>query len=1116
MKKEGDGGALPGRRHGGNQMHFFVAKVALTVPYSWRNPMRTLSCWLMLAGGLLAPLVSAAEEDDSAGQDYVIKVWGPDEGLTESSVTDVAQTAEGYLWVGTVFGSVLRFDGTRFVSYNSANTPEFSLKWGVPRLMADRGGTLWIGMVDGGLTSWDRYGFRSIFTSTNQPDRVLWSAPGKVIFVYGGGKLLCGRKSNEQWNWQTNLLPDVSPQAQHCADAEGHIWYLQNGNKLGCWNGSDTSIRNLTGSFAGQTIKVLTADGSGNIWVGTDQSIAVWQTDHFETMTPTNGEPVLNVKRLVASGASNLWVEANGRMRRCANRQWLAESQSWNHEMGKRNSLRFLHGDREGGLWSGVSDMGLIHVAPDGRFQRLTTKEGLPSNTVHFAYEDRDGDIWTGYERGGLVQVRRRLFRAIGKEEGLSDSLINTVCEDTRGVIWVGTHSGAVGRYENGFCTNIILTAPGRVQDSCAVADRDGTVWIGAQGVGLAKYTGGKVEPVASPAQLNGWYPRLLLPARDGRLWVGTLASIISVTNGKVAFQYTAQDVGGHPTALAETSDGTVWAGTLAGFLLRWDGIRFDALEPPDRDSLGRIWALWPAPDGSLWAGTEEGGLLHWTGGRFFRYTTKSGLPSDSIEQILGDRHGNLWLGTRAGITRVPRAAAARFERGEIDPLPVSVYGQPDGLLTIGSAIICQPSCWTGRDGTLFFAMANSVAEVNPDQVQVNPTPPTVALEEIRADDKRVWPERAGSILTVSDGEGEESQAGRTPAIRIAPGRGDLEIRYTGLSLGSPLRVRFKYRLDDLENSWNDAGGERTASYRHLPPGEYAFHVVAYNSDGVCSQDSSLLTVEISPHFYQTLWFRGGAGLFAVTGLSVAVAIVMRQRMRRRLGQLERQHEIERERARIAQDLHDDLGAGLTEIGLLSGMLQDPSKFPARKQEALDRIVQRCHGLVTALDEIVWAINPRNDSVNSLGNYLCRYAQHFLEPTNIRCRLEMHEVNPDRPLNSEQRHHLFLAFEEALTNVVRHSGATEVQITISSNTGSGLWIGIQDNGRGISSAGESGADGLINLRERMLKIGGRCEINNLPAGGVAVKLSVPFERAVSSRKIAAFPQNQDNDHRGHS
>ena len=267
---------------------------------------------------------------------------------------------------------------------------------------------------------------------------------------------------------------------------------------------------------------------------------------------------------------------------------------------------------------------------------------------------------------------------------------------------------------------------------------------------------------------------------------------------------------------------------------------------------------------------------------------------------------------------------------------------------------------------------------------------------------------------------------------------------------------------------------------------------MACNSDSVWSDDSALLSVKVNPFFYQTAWFRGGAGLLAMAGLSFTIVIAMRRRMHRRLERLERQHELERERSRIAQDLHDDLGAGLTEIGLLGGLLQDPARFPTRKQEALDRIVQRSRDLVVALDEIVWAVNPRNDSVNSLGGYLCRYAQGFLEPTAIRCRLEMQETEPDQPLNSEQRHNLFLAFEEALTNVVRHSGATEVRVKISVEEKCRLFIGIEDNGRGLSPAVKEDADGLINLRQRMAQIGGRCEIVNRPVGGVSVSLSLPL------------------------
>jgi signal transduction histidine kinase len=484
--------------------------------------------------------------------------------------------------------------------------------------------------------------------------------------------------------------------------------------------------------------------------------------------------------------------------------------------------------------------------------------------------------------------------------------------------------------------------------------------------------------------------------------------------------------------------------------------------------------------------------LLHWSHGKFFRHTMKNGLPSDSIVQVLGDTQGNLWLGTRAGIVRILAAALARFERGELNELPVSVYGQPDGLLTIGSAIIYQPNSWRGVDGTLFFAMANSVAEVKPGQIHINPLPPTVALEEMWADDKHVWPARAGAILTTSETAGTVSRPVTVPTIKVGPGRGDLEFHYTGLSLGAPLRVRFKYKLEGLESTWNNAGGERKAIYRHVPPGKYIFRVIACNSDGVCSQESDLMTVQIEPHFYQTILFRGGIVLLAVTGLSLTVALAMRQRMRRRLEQLERQHELERERSRIARDLHDDLGAGLTEIGLLGGLLQYPSRYSTRKQEALQRIVQRCHDLVVALDEIVWAVNPQNDSVKSLASYLCRYAQGFLEPTAICCRLKLPETEPDHPLNSEQRHNLFLAFKEALTNVVRHSGATEVRIKISFEETSRLLICIEDNGRGLPAAGKplADADGLNNLRQRMKQIGGQCEIANQSTGGLAVRLSL--------------------------
>ena len=330
--------------------------------------------------------------------------------------------------------------------------------------------------------------------------------------------MLSGQKKGEQWDWQTTTPPSALPDSQPCADADGHIWYLREEREIGVWDGKETRMIPPSSALRGRQIKVLTADGLGRIWAGTDRSLLLWQTNRFEEMTPTNGPPILHVKRIIPSGTSNVWVEAGGKMRRCAGRQWLAESADWKQELGKVTDLRFIHGDAEGGLWAAAGDLGLIHILPDGTFHRLTTREGLPSNTIRFAYQDRDGNTWTGYERGGLVRVRRRLFRVVGTEQGLADSLVNTVCQDSQGGVWVGMHNGEVGHYENGHCTNIALPTADNAQDSCVASDGQGRVWIGAQGVGLVQYEpSGEFRTIATMSQLQS-YPRLLLPGKNGRM----------------------------------------------------------------------------------------------------------------------------------------------------------------------------------------------------------------------------------------------------------------------------------------------------------------------------------------------------------------------------------------------------------------------------------------------------------------------------------------------------------------------------------------------------------------------------------------------------------------------
>jgi signal transduction histidine kinase len=288
-----------------------------------------------------------------------------------------------------------------------------------------------------------------------------------------------------------------------------------------------------------------------------------------------------------------------------------------------------------------------------------------------------------------------------------------------------------------------------------------------------------------------------------------------------------------------------------------------------------------------------------------------------------------------------------------------------------------------------------------------------------------------------------------------------------------------------------------------LPAGRYTFEVTACNDLGMWRHPEAALRFQVGPFLWQTWWFRVLA-VSALVSLGFAWASHRKRRKHRaEVELLERKAVIERERTRVAQDLHDDLGAGLTEIGLAAFLAQRHNTSPERVQQHLRQVADKAKEMVTALDEIVWAVNPRHDSMVSLTHYLCDYAQEFLRLSPIRCRLEVASDLPASPLGSEQRHNLFLAFKESLTNVTRHSKATEVRIRIRSEGEGSSIIEVEDDGQGMVTTPVTGpgADGLANMARRLEQIGGRCEIRSVPGGGTLVRFVYPCAGAARNKPL---------------
>jgi signal transduction histidine kinase len=813
-------------------------------------------------------------------------------------------------------------------------------------------------------------------------------------------------------------------------------------------------------------------------------------------MTPTNSDPAeeLSVERITPAGDGSLWVFANQRARRCHNRRWVADAGEWTGRREHPTATISYAGDRYGGLWAYLG-RDLIHLRADGRVRRIEPGGGLPSERVTTLFEDREGNVWVGFNRGGLMRVRERRIRVLGTAQGLAEQVAVSVAEDRQGALWIANYLGGVNCWQDGAFKRFDLLGPRR-DPGIVVSiypDQRGRVWAGVGGNGVWLIQDGQVTRPSERLRIDDTCYALLADRQD-RVWLGHRGGLICCERGE-AKAFTARE-GFHSTevrALAEAPDSTVWIGTADGAVYRHDKGALTRFRPQDALARQPVWSLLGDADGTMWVGTFRGGLLRLNDGQFARVTAQHGLPSDTICQVLDDGAGQLWVGSHAGIFRVTKSALHAFARGETKSVPCVAYGLHDGLPTLECTGNYQPAGWKGRDGRLWFATVKGVVSLHPCEMAVNPVPPPVVIEEVVVDGV-VAPLNRSSVETVKREAGEPRHAhSASTELRIGPGRHHVEFRFTGLSFTVPEQVQFRYQLEGLDREWVRAGDHRAASYPYLPPGQYRFRVTACNSDGVWNETGAALALMVLPHFWQTNWFLGSMGVAVIGGIAGTVRYLTHRRFRRRMGRLEQQRSLERERARIAQDLHDDLGASLTEIGMLAATARDGTRSTADDGDPLSLIGQKADGLVRALDEIVWAVNPRHDSVASLADYLSGYAQDFLNLAGIRARLDVQRDLPAIPLKPEQRHGLLLAVKEALNNAARHSKAAEVRLRLRVSNGR-LSLAVEDDGCGFSVAAPAASgNGLGNLRSRLEQLGGSLQVRSQSGQGSSVEMNLPLK-----------------------
>ena len=1010
------------------------------------------------------------------------------QGLSQQRVTDIAQDERGFLWFGTQYG-LNRYDGYRFrVFKNDPDDAGSVCDVHITALFKDREGRIWVGCA----YSVDRY---DPVTETFVHYRLEPSAT-----VHAGGAV------------------------RHISqDREGCLW-LSTGNGLYRLDPQTAAVQRFTHdsnnpfSLSSSEIRSSGEDRSGALWVASTAGLD--QFDH------RNARVILHVPlhepedlRFYEDREGTFWIlqdSGNGlsildRRTRRLTRYSFATRQSPGLSL---TGARAMLEDHNGTLWVGTQSDGILKF--DRARQRVTRYRNDPTNTESLSenrittlYEDREGHVWTGFHatEPGFFMTRALPFTKLPFDahnpNNLGERLVNVIYEDRQGVVWSGT-TGALNRYDrrSGQLTHLDVPGDGIASDVVSLVEDPSAeaLWIGTDGAGLYRldkknsrlqafrHRAGDTTSLSDDRVI-----RLFHDSR-GRLWIGSIDGLNrydAATGTFTTYRHGEQGTQHVYRSIVEDANGTLWLDADGDGMQRFDPdtARFTPvrLQPASQSPLlyTRVQSLHVDHVGAVWAGTGNG-LYRYDvqTGKSTYYSERDGLPSNTVSCVFEDDFGELWMGTSEGLSRLDRSRRTFKNYSLADGLP--------GLDFTGWS-----ACFRGASGDMFFGGFAGAVTFRPENVRDLDYTPPMALTGLRLFGVPVEPGPDSPLSRA---------LGYTQALTLLHHQNSFSIEFTTLSFRSPTTNRYRYRLEGLEDRWQEVGSERRfASYTTLPPGQYRFRVQGATSRGPWGEPGLDVAIEIQPPWWATWWFRA---LLVFIVLAIVIAAYLW-----RIRQIARQFSIRldervNERTRIARELHDSLLQGFQ--GLIFRMQAVRALLPDRAPEAAtlletaldggDRAIAEGRAAVHDLRSNAPAASDLADALTALGEEL---TADGLRPLAFRVVVE----GKARPVAPIVRDDVYRIAREALRNAAQHSQAPHIEAELHFAERA-LILRIRDDGIGAdanvaSEARRAGHWGLQGMRERAESIGARLDVWSEHGAGTEVELSIPahvaYDRPMTRR-----------------
>ncbi|OQP51338.1 hypothetical protein A4H97_27560 [Niastella yeongjuensis] len=1017
--------------------------------------------WILISYLLLMQFVGLGQRVPFSFRNMSIN-----EGLSQSSVIDIATDDAGFLWLATQDG-LNRYDGRELVIFKK-NFDDITTTTGsrLGKIVNGLNNTLWL------ITSGGRLEKLNLYNETFTPVRTIGAdktelPPVSCLFHDRNNTLWIGTESKSlyQYDLTTNKIVFVYDFSDVLGpkniiqyvykDSDQMIWVLTNNGYSQLYPQVGTSsLGSLIPSEKGTSFSTMDEDCHKNLWIGSYGKGLFIKKAAEQRFSPFIGYGDEN------SLPANLVIES-------------------------------VKAAADGQIWVGTYGNGLYVINPANATvtHYVNNKKdpfSVSYNDILSIKQDKHGGIWIGTDGGGVSHYDKRLnnfaqLTSNNVPEDISIEQVRAITTDRQGAYWIGTSSTGLtfaDMRNNIFKTFHYPPAPNAQGNYDRVVslytDGQGDIWVGTQGNGLL------VVDAVSKKVKTRFYPGhyipdhtiwCMLPATNNQVWAGTRNGGLCLMDKQKGLirNYNAistdnQTLENNVRFLTRINDTTLCIGfekrgiqflnTQTGKLFTTQNSTLDSLIT--HEAIFKCgWYRQPL----LWIGTLGRGLIacNLNTGETRLINDEQGLPNNTVYGMLPDEQGFLWLSTNKGICRFTPPASLK----EVGRSSFTAYLVEDGLQ---SNEFNTGAYHKAANGMLLFGGIKGLTFFQPGQIALASQPAHVVITQVMVNNQPL---------------GNDTGIAYKKFLRLPYRQNEVSFSFAALDFVSPRRFNYYYQLSGHDNQWIDAGNRNYVAYTNLPPGRYAFKVKAAQQP-FDNSPVTTLSIQIDPPYWRTAWFILLCVLLLV-GILYAV-------YRYRINQLLR---LQKVRNRIATDLHDDIGTTLTNISILSELSK---KSVLQKEDAstfLDRIAEEVHNSSQALDDIVWSINTRNDTLAQTVARMRRYAAEVFDAANICYYLQLDEQFERYKLNMEQRRDCFLIFKETINNIYKHANAKQVQIKVWIEKGH-LHMSINDDGKGFDTNTVTHRNGIKNIHNRAEKWKGRITLKSVPGKGTLTQVSIPL------------------------